>query len=196
MRLFIALDIPDTNEQNEPNQLSNIQLFLSQSLTHFKPTRRLHITLLFLGEFPDAQLPFIQTILEESVNKFIGDYKHGLANGITGLIIKPDLLIMGKNAVALQVSHNILLDHLLSLLLQNLKPYTSSIRINNERNLHITLGRIPLNNEEHFVIEQIIKKIQIPQNIYTPVQTVCVKTITLYQSLPGSEYIAQATHRI
>ena len=123
IRLFIALDLPLVNDQNEPIQFANAQLLISQAVANFRPVKNFHVTLVFIGSVNESLVPAIKIAIERAVAQFSNEQKQGLINGIGQLMLKPGAAIMGKNAVALSLIDNYLIESLIATLLTVFQQY-------------------------------------------------------------------------
>lgn len=195
---FIALDVPLVNDQNEPIQFANSQLLLSQGVPGFRPIQMLHMTLLFLGSRTDEQLGEVTIALKRATQEFINQHKRGLTNGIAGCMILPGITIMGKNALALNIVENPLVNKLQDTLARVLKEYGIAYDpVQEPFALHVTLGRIPPtlksdNETTHFLA-------QLPAPIGGRAQlkeTFTVATLSLYRSMGANEYQIIERYRI
>jgi len=197
MRLFIAVDLPEVNDNNEPIQFANMQLLIDQAIPDFRPTKTFHTTLVFIGSVSDSLVPKIKTAIERAVNAFINDQKNGLANGIGGIMMQQGASLMGKNAIAMKLSDN----YELAVLALELRKYFNEYQLPHDRheeiNLHVTLGRIAPENKNAIEIRRFLELLPAPIGARAQLQeTFTAHTITLYQSLQGSEYIPLARYKI
>lgn len=105
---------------------------------------------------------------------------------------------MGKNAVALQLIDNYQLNALANVLLKTLQE--SHIQ-HDERhaapNMHVTIGRIPIEKKKQIEVTRFLAQLPAPVGSSEQLnQTFTAHAITLYQSLPNSEYISLARYSI
>ena len=195
-RLFIALDLPEVNDTNTPIQFANMQLLIDQAIPNFRPSQKFHATLVFIGEVAETLIPTIKAVLERSVSAFINEQKDGLANGIHGLMIMQGAHLMGKNAIAMKLNE----EYLLMTLVQELHKILHEQKIRHsdqEINLHVTLGRIPEENKNNIEIKKFLELLPAPMGARAQLEeTFTAHTITLYQSLPNSEYIPLVRYKI
>ena len=199
MRLFIALDLPAVNDQNEPIQFVNTQLLIGQAIPDFRLVKSFHVTLIFIGEVAESVVPTIKIALERAVQEFIAEKKRGLANGIGGFMIMPGAAIMGKNAVAMKLIESPLLNILIEQLRKTLKENRICFdeRYSISASAHVTLGRVPIEYKKQIEIKRFLELLPAPIGSRAALQeTFTAHTITLYESLPQSEYRAIETYKI
>lgn len=96
VRLFVALDLPTVNDQNEPIQFASMQLLIGESIIGFRPVKSFHSTLVFIGSVFEKLIPTIKIALERAVQLYISEQKKGLVNGIGQLMINPVLPLWAK----------------------------------------------------------------------------------------------------
>lgn len=196
LRLFIALDVPEINDQNEPIQFANMQLLIDQAIPNFKPSKSFHVTLVFIGSVQEALIPTIKSAIERAVSLFVNEQKDGIANGVPGLLITQGAHFMGKNAIAMKLVDNYLLDTLVLALHTSLEEYkVPHDRHDEPKNFHITLGRI--SHDHNLEVKRFLELLPAPIGSREQLQeTFTAPTIALYQSLPGSEYVSLARYKI
>jgi|GEM_PF-6779902 2'-5' RNA ligase len=196
--LFIALDIPGVNDQNEPIQFANSQLLISQAVPGFRPVTKLHATILFLGSLNDEQTGQVKIALKRATQEFINQHKRGLTNGIAGFMIYPGVAVMGKNAVALKLVDNALVNELLSTVLRVFKEYGINPEGPHENfDLHVTIGRIPPTLKSDYETQRFLEQLPAPIGGRAQLkETFTVSTLSLYKSLPGSEYTVIESYKI
>ena len=197
IRLFIALDVPEINDNNEPIQFTNMQLLIDQAIPGFRPSKTFHTTLVFIGPVQDTMIPTIKIAVERAISVFVNEQKRGIANGLPGLMIKQGARVMGKNAIAMALTDNYLLTTLVAALHKSLEEYHVLHEKQNEpKDFHITLGRIA-HDHNHNDIERFLEMLPAPIGSREQLQeTFSAPTVTLYESLPHSEYISLARYKI
>lgn len=198
IRLFVALDIPGVNDDNEPIQFANTQLLLCQAIEDFKPVSRFHITVLFIGSVLEEDTAQIKSVLARTVKQFLVEYKQGIANGISGFMLEPGASLMGKNAVVMKLVDNYLVIELASLLSKAFKQHDLPFdeRASNPI-LHITLGRVSSQRKKEADIKRFLELLPAPIGGRAQLkETFSAPTLTLYQSLPNSEYIPLVQYKI
>lgn len=198
VRLFIALDLPTVNDQNEPIQFANSQLLIGQALSDFRPVKSFHVTLVFIGSVNGSLVPAIKIAVERAVAQFINEQKQGLTNGIGQLMIKPGAAIMGKNAIALSLVDNYLIESLIATLFQVFQEYQIPHAARHETlNLHVTIGRVPIDVKKQAETKRFLDLLPSPIGGRAQLsETFTSSTITLYESHPNSEYVPLAVFKI
>ncbi len=198
IRLFIALDLPLVNDQNEPIQFANAQLLISQAVANFRPVKNFHVTLVFIGSVNESLVPAIKIAIERAVAQFSNEQKQGLINGIGQLMLKPGAAIMGKNAVALSLIDNYLIESLIATLLTVFQQYQIPHAERHEGlNLHVTIGRVPIDVKKQIDTKRFLDLLPAPIGGRAQLnETFTASTITLYESHPNSEYTPLATFKI
>lgn len=198
VRLFVALDLPLINDQSEPIQFADSQLLISQAITDFRPVKSFHVTLVFIGSVNRSLIPQIKLSIEKAVTEFITEQKQGLTNGIRQLMIKPGATIMGKNAVALALIDNYLIEMLINTLLRAFEQFQIPHAARHEElNLHITIGRVPVEFKKHIDTKRFLDLLPAPIGGRAQLnETFTAGSITLYESHPNSDYIPLAVFKI
>lgn len=198
IRLFIALDLPLVNDQNEPIQFVNSQLLIIQAVADFRPVKNFHVTLVFIGSVNESLVPAIKIAIERAVAQFSNEQKQGLINGIGQLMLKPGAAIMGKNAVALSLIDNYLIESLIATLLTVFQQYQIPHAERHEGlNLHVTIGRVPIDVKKQIDTKRFLDLLPAPIGGRAQLnETFTASTITLYESHPNSEYTPLATFKI
>ncbi len=198
VRLFIALDLPTINDQNRPIQFANTQLLISQAIEDFRPVNHFHLTLLFIGSVPLEQVPKIKDIIHQAIKQFIDEYKEGLSNGIGGFMMMPGAAIMGKNAVAMKLVDNYLVSALIALLVTSFEENDlMHDKHAGESLLNVTLGRVGQESKKQEDIKRFLELLPAPIGGRAQLkETFTAQSVTLYKSMPNSEYIPLATYLI
>lgn len=198
VRLFIALDLPTVNDQNEPIQFANSQLLIGHALSDFRPVKSFHVTLVFIGSVNESLVPAIKIAIERAVAQFINEQKQGLTNGIGQLMIKPGAAIMGKNAIALSLVDNYLIESLITSLLTIFQEYQIPHAAPHEAlNLHVTIGRVPVDVKKQVETKRFLELLPAPIGGRAQLnETFTASTITLYESRPNSAYVPLAVFKI
>ena len=198
IRLFVALDLPLVNDQNEPIQFANVQLLIGQAIADFRPVKSFHITLAFIGSVNQSLVPQIKISINAAVAQFINEQKQGLTNGIGQIMIKPGATIMGKNAVALSLIDNYLIQVLIDTLLRTFDQYQIPHAARHEAlHLHVTIGRVPIDAKKQDDTKRFLELLPAPIGGRAPLnETFTATTITLYESHPNSEYVSLAVFKI
>lgn len=130
-RTFIAINI-DTNPAIQ-KQLRNFQQLLRNDNVKWVETENYHITLKFLGETDEKQIPFIQ----EALNRIAKEYENFTLEFMgTGLFYKAGL----PKVVFIKCIENQLLQNIQKEIDNSL--YTFQFNKNNNFTPHLTLGRI------------------------------------------------------
>jgi len=198
IRLFIALDLPDLNDQGEPIGYTQVQLYLKNTFANFRPTAKVHVTLVFIGSVALSAVFVVKKAISNAVHAYIETENEGLANGISGLLIEPGAQVLGKSAVAFKVADNQMVLRLILYLQTALKQ--AGVEFDapaHEQLAHVTIGRLPLDTVDPMQLQRILQQLQAPLGARANAQeTFTVKTITLYQSLPGSNYVPLQTYSV
>jgi 2'-5' RNA ligase len=198
IRLFIALDLPEVNDQGEPIGYADVQLLLKNAFPNFRPTSKVHVTLVFIGSVAQSSVSGVKDAVATAVHEFIDTQNEGLANGISGLMVEPGGQILGKNAVAFKVADNQMVLRLILYLQTALKEAGIDFDIpSHEQLAHVTIGRIPMDTVDEIQLQRILQQLQAPLGARANAQEAfTASTITLYQSLPGSNYIPLQTYAV
>ncbi len=198
IRLFIALDLPLVNDQNEPIQFANSQLLIGQAVADFRPVKSFHVTLLFIGSVNQSLLPAIKIATERAVVQFVNEQKQGLSNGIGQLMLKPGAAIMGKNAIAISLVDNYLIEALIDTLFAVFQQYQIPHAARHEiLSLHVTIGRVPVDAKKQVETKRFLDLLPSPIGGRAQLnETFTATTITLYESHPNSEYVPLAVFNI
>jgi 2'-5' RNA ligase len=70
MRTFVAIEIPEPLKQNIDRSVGLLRADLDDGLIRWVRLESMHLTLIFLGEIEQEQVPTIQEILEEIATMF------------------------------------------------------------------------------------------------------------------------------
>lgn len=197
-RLFVSLDLPLINDQNEPIQFANSQLLIGQAIADFRPVKSYHVTLVFIGSVNQSLVPQVKIALERAVAQFINEQKQGLTNGIGQLMIKPGASIMGKNAIALSLVDNYLIQALIDTIIKTFEQYQIPHAARHEAlSLHVTIGRVPIDAKKQVDTKRFLDLLPAPIGGRAQLnETFTATAITLYESHPNSEYVPLATFKI
>jgi 2'-5' RNA ligase len=188
-RVFIAAEIPATV------QIANVQTFVknqiqtlfSQATSPFRPEKVFHLTLEFIGNISQTQIP---TIIN-AVNAAIGGHSYEFAQPITGLSIQKGAQLFGTNAIALVLTPNPSLTDLANRIKTNLR--NAGIPVSGYTfSGHMTLGRISaqLQNEQaKKTINQLLSQVNPPIGARaTHNESFAINKIGLYESA-AQQYI-------
>jgi 2'-5' RNA ligase len=198
IRLFVALDLPLVNDQNGPIQFTNSQLLIGQAIADFRPVKSYHVTLVFIGLVNQSLIAQIKIALERAIAQFVNEQKQGLTNGIGQLMIKPGASIMGKNAVALSLVDNYLIEALIDTILRTFQQYQIPHAARHEAlSLHVTIGRVPIDAKKQVDTKRFLDLLPAPVGGRAQLnETFTATTISLYESHPNSEYVPLAVFKI
>lgn len=198
IRLFVALDLPSVNDQNEAIQFANSQLLIGQAIENFRPVKNFHVTLVFIGSVNKSLVPEIKIATERAVAQFVNEQKQGLLNGMGQLMLKPGASIMGKNAIALSLIDNYLIEVFIETLLRTFEQYQIPHATRHEDlNLHVTIGRVPLDAKKQADTKRFLDLLPTPIGARAQLsETFTASTLTLYESRPNSEYTPLATFKV
>ena len=198
IRLFIALDLPEVNEQEETIGYADVQLLLKNAFPDFRPTSKVHVTLVFIGSVVQSTVSVVKEAIASAVHEFIETENEGLANGISGLMVEPGAEILGKNAVAFKIADNQMILRLILYLHTALKQAGIDFDVpSHEQLAHVTIGRMPMDTVDEVQLQRILRQLQAPLGARANAQEAfTAHTITLYQSLPGSNYIPLQTYPV
>jgi 2'-5' RNA ligase len=190
MKLFVALDLPEVNDQGSPIQYENVQLLIKNSFPDFRPAPSLHVTLVFIGTVSSESLPVIEGAVDDAMRQFVAIEKRGLSSGISGLMIEPGASVMGKNAVAMKLVDNQLLIRLV-LYVQKALKLNKILFDETHKDIiaHVTLGRIAPEKINELQLHRLLKQLQAPiGSRQQSKESFTARTITLFQSMPASQY--------
>lgn len=198
VKLFIALDLPLLNDAGLPIQYEDVQVVIQNTFVNFRPLSPLHITLLFLGPTLEADVPRITKALQEAVERYISQETQGDLAGITGLMIASGAHMMGKNAITMTVLDNQSLIRLVLYIQTSLKENNIPFEALHHENIgHITIGRIPKDTLDELQLKRVLDQLEAPLGARaTAHESFTAHTITLYQSLPGSNYTPLQAYQI
>lgn len=187
IKVFVALDIPLCNDHQQLIMFSQIQQTIQNAIPSFKSYSLLHSTIAFVGYVGQENILMVKAACREAVHNFIQSKN---SHGIAGLSIADGAAIYGKNAIAMEIQGNAQdLEHLIMHIHQGLRKYQVQFEDRfSHVPLHITLGRIN-SKEIDDSLKNFLLNIPCPEGACSRLkQTFTIKTMTLYQSLPGSEY--------
>ena len=113
-------------------------------------------------------------------------------------MIKPGASIMGKNAVALSLVDNYLIETLTHTLIKIFEQYhIPHAERHEELNLHVTIGRVPVDIKKQADTKRFLDFLPSPIGGRAQLnETFTASTVTLYESHPNSEYVPLAVFNI
>lgn len=196
IKVFIALDIPIRDDNEQIIHFDRIQQQIQQLLPAYKPYTKFHSTIAFIGLLSAEQIAIIKRASKEVAHLFRESKK---MTGIGGITIADEIAPYGKNAIGLRIIGNdTAFKRLIDLLGTHLTVSGISFDDRNQHlPLHITLGRFYDKNIDKNKITDLLAQIPSPKRAQAAHQhTFTIKTMTLYQSLPGSEYNPLETYEI
>ncbi|MCB2178915.1 RNA 2',3'-cyclic phosphodiesterase [bacterium] len=171
IRSFIAVDLPDALNTALEKASKELQQELSDSPVRWVPVNNIHLTLKFLGDVSDNNIPVLQTILRtEAANHHIFEVSIG-GFGVFPNAIRPRVLWVGVEAP----------DELMSLQ-RRIDMETARLGYAPDQrpfNPHLTLGRVSRNASPAQVrkIGDFLKKHKIGF-----LGAARIETVTLYRS--------------
>lgn len=188
LKVFIAFNIPTHNSAGHTIHFDNVQQQIQQLIPSFRPYAAFHSTIAFVGYTSFEQLTNLKQMCTQAINNF---KKIKNDPGITGLSISDGVVLYGKNAIGLNIIGN---EAVLKTFLHLLHDHLVATGIllddkNQHLPLHITLGRYNTQDFDKNRITDALVQISSPEGAQAALdQTFTIKTMTLYESLPGSKY--------
>ena len=179
-RLFLALEIPATNNNGEKIDFNNVEQFISNRVGGWKSEPK-HLTILFIGDIPQNAIETVKEAIKKAVNQFP---PHSL--NLSNVTVKGGVLL--GNALGYELNENASLSALHSLLKAEIAAALDKKGISHKLmsgfpfKPHITLGRAGNVQQASSLASQLGAPVSMKNKPFT------FKTLTLYSS-QGGKYV-------